>query len=430
MKRIILISMILTLIFGGTCTAQQSVSLSEVYEWTRANYPLLKKIDILDKIKSEENDIIAHSRKAIIDLKGETSLQSEAVSIGSEIPNSPININVPLYRAQAFGELNYNLYDGGVINLRKEINEISTLIQQQEVEVNLFPLKEKVNQLFSAVTLAKELLVLYDLTESDLNIRKDIAQSGIDNGVALESDVLKITIRILDLQNEKRKIRADINMAYATLSVLTGTKILPDVILEYPQLSEPIPLSILDRPEFDLFARQKDALRLQEKSIDIMDKPDVFLFGRAGLAYPNALNFSKVELAPFAIAGVRVAYRLFDKSDQTIKKQKLHLQADLIDVQEATFRHNLEISLAKYEEEFDLLKDQAWQYERIAQLQAQVLEQMKAQMDNGVITATEYLLQSTEELRSRQNLKITQVKLVQKILEYLTLIGNNDLLSK
>jgi outer membrane protein TolC len=430
MKIYILIPFILSLILSSQCGAQQSISLSEAYEWTRANYPLLKKIDILDKIKSEENDIIAHSRKAIIDLKGETSLQSEAVSIGSGIPNSPININVPLYRVQAFGELNYNLYDGGVINLRKEINDISTLIQQQEIEVNLFPLKEKVNQLFSAVTLAKELLVLYDLTESDLNTRKDIAQSGVDNGVALESDVLKITIRILDLQNEKRKITADINMAYATLSVLTGRKILPEVLLEYPQLSGPMPKSTLDRPELDLFTKQKDALRLQEKGIDIMDKPDLFLFGRAGLAYPNALNFSKVELAPFAIAGVRVAYRLFDKSDQSIKKQKLHLQGELIDVQEATFKHNLEISLAKYEEEFDLLKDQADQYERISQLQAEVLQQMQAQVDNGIITSTEYLLQSTEELRSRQNLKITQVKLVQKILEYHTLIGNNDLLSK
>jgi hypothetical protein len=57
--------------------------------------------------------------------------------------------------------------------------------------------------------------------------------------------------------------------------------------------------------------------------------------------------------------------------------------------------------------------------QEIAGLQATVLEQMAAQLDNGVITANDYLAQANAELRARQQLKIHQTELLQLQLTFL-----------
>ena len=182
----------------------------------------------------------------------------------------------------------------------------------------------------------------------------------------------------------------------------------------------------VNRPELKLYAKQKEALKTQEEMIEVMDKPNVNLFGQAGLSYPNALNFTDVSLSPYALGGVKVSYKLFDKKDKYIKKQMLELQAGIIDVEEETFRHNLNVQSARYQDEYQLLLDQVDKYEEIADLQSQILKQLQVQLDNGVITSTEYILQSTEELRARQGVKILQSKLQQKRLEYLNIFGANN----
>jgi len=407
-----------TLVFG-----QSRLSLSEAYELARSNYPALKNIDIYKALETKENELIDQSRRPIVMLNGDASLQSEAIQIGEA--GSPLSVEVPIYRAQAYGEISYSLYDGGVSNVRKQINEINTIIQTQQLEVNLYPLKSQVNQVFTGVQLGTELKEMYRLTEKDIETRRALLQASVENGVMLESELIKLDVRLLQLENDRIQVDADIRSAYALLSVILGRDIDQQTQLLIPDNLPSTLSSPRGRPELKLYEDKKMALEAQKKLVDVSDKPMISVFGQAGLAYPNNLNFADVSLSPFALGGVKASYKLFDKKDKTLKKQKLELQAELIEIQEETFRHNLEVQTARYQEEFQLLSDQVDKYQKIASLQAQILSQLKVQLDNGVITATDYLLQSTDELRARQNVEITQSKLKQKQLEYLTIYGTS-----
>jgi len=403
---------------------QSSLTLGEAYDLAKSNYPLLKSVDIYKAMEEQDNDLVDQSRKPTIILKGDASLQSEAISLGEE--NGPINVNVPIYRANAYGEISYNLFDGGVSDVRKQINEINTIIQTQQIEVDLYPLKAQVNKIFSGVDLGLNLRELFFLTEKDLLARKEVIRSGVEFGTLLESELTKLDVRLLQLENERLKIDADIRSAYSLLSVVIGNGVSTDTKLILPKNLTSVTQTNLNRPELKLFSDKKLALEAQKDLFEVMDKPNVALFGQAGLSYPNYLNFTDISLSPYAIGGIKASYKLFDKKDKTIKKQKIDLQAELIDIQEETFRHNLSIQSARYQDDFQLLTGQVDKYAQIAELQSEILSQLKVQLDNGVITSTEYLLQSNEELRARQNVKITQSRLDQKRLEYHTINGNSQ----
>lgn len=404
--------------------SQSSLSLDEAYALAKSNYPMLKTVDIYKAIGVKDNDLIDQSRKPTITLKGDATLQSEALSLGGE--NSPINVNVPIYRANAYGEISYNVYDGGVSDIRKQINEINTIIQTQQVEVDLYPLKVQINSIFSGVDLGLKLEELFTLTEQDLVARKEVVRSAVEFGTLLESELSKLEVRILQLKNERLQIESDVQSAYSLLSIIIGKEVDRETKLEMPEMLTSDIQSNIYRPELKLFSDKKLAIEAQKDLIEVMDKPNVILFAQAGLGYPNYLNFTDISLSPYAIGGVKASYKLFDKKDKSLKKQKIDLQSELVDVQEETFKHNIKIQSARYQDDFRLLANQVDQYARIAELQSEILSQLKVQLDNGIITSMEYLLQSNEELRARQNVKITQSKLDQKRLEYLTIYGEKQ----
>ena len=424
MKRFVNIKCILWVVFVGVGTlvlGQPSLTLEEAYELARSNYPLLKSVDIYKVMEERVNELVDQNRKPAITVKGDASLQSEAISLGEA--GGPIYIDVPIYRAQAYGEVTYNLFDGGISDVQKQINEINTIIQTQQIEVNLYPLKEQVNSIFTGVELARKLTAIFILTEKDLETRRKVLQAGVDNGVTLESELTKLEVRLLQLENERLKVDADVGSAYSLLSVITGRTIEINTNLVLPKYLTSTTLTEVHRPELTLFSNQKMAFEAQKKLINAMDIIHVKLFGQVGLSYPNYLNFTDVSLSPYALGGIKASYKLFDKKNRSIKNQKLDLQAQLIDVKEETFKHNLNVQSARYQNDFQLLSDQVDKYNKIAELQSQILVQLNVQLDNGIITSSEYLLQSTEELRARQNVKITQSKLNQKRLEYLTIYG-------
>ena len=169
---------------GNLLSAQSNLSLDEAYALAKANYPLLKASDIFKEMEVLENDLVDQERKPTVMVKGDASLQSEALRIGQE--GSPIDIELPIYRAQAYGEVVYNIYDGGVSDVRKQLNEVQTVLQMQQLEVKLYTLKEQVNKIFAGVDLGLQLRELFYLTEQDIEIRRSVVHAGVENGVMLE----------------------------------------------------------------------------------------------------------------------------------------------------------------------------------------------------------------------------------------------------
>jgi outer membrane protein TolC len=156
----------------------------------------------------------------------------------------------------------------------------------------------------------------------------------------------------------------------------------------------------------------------QNDLIDAERGPKLNLFAQAGVGYPNPLNFLDSDPAPYGVVGAGFSWKLTDWNKRNLQRQQISLQAQRLQNAEESFSFNLDQQTASYLAEIERLEAQIKNEAEIAVLQADILTQMAAQLDGGVITATDYLIQLNEELMARQQIVIHQLQLQQLQLNF------------
>lgn len=403
--------------FPFALCAQDSLHLTEAYQLLEENYPLLQNVAVLQAVYQLDAQLIDLANKPTINLMGNAQIQSETPQIDAE--GLPISVDLPLYSIKTYGEAQYNLYDGGVQEAQLVQKQARLQADKQQLEVEKFKLQERLNQLFLNVLLLREQTAIFALTQADLATRRAVLEAGVRYGTVLESEVTKLQVRELELTAEEQKIEHQQRGFVQTIATLIGRPLADDVVLLLPKLSERTTVPVINRPEERLFQLQKQALLSTNQLLEAQRKPKLNAFAQAGVGYPNPLNFFDSGIAPYAVGGVRFQWAITDWGKMDVEKQKRMVQTQQFDNQYHTLLFNIESNVAKYQSEIENLQQQIENTEQIAQLQNDILQQLAVQLDNGVITSTDYLIQTNAELRTRQQLEILQAQLVKTQVEFL-----------
>jgi outer membrane protein TolC len=423
MHRYFLIFMCLFFIAkGNNAQSLDSLTLVQAYEMAEQNYPLLKNKILLQEATNLKLESLGQSRLPTIEWKADATIQSETVDFPDDFV-IPLKLNLPLFNAKTYAEAQYLIIDGGINSAQQELERLQLETNQQSIEVDLNSLKGQINQSFIGVLLFKEQILLLDVTLKDLGIRKETLEAGVRHGVVLESEVDKISVKELELIAEIEKIESDVKALITVLERFVGKGLSDDLVLVLPQIDN-FQLGLqLDRPEQELFRLQKQALLANENLIEGVKKPKLSAFARAGVGYANPLNLFDTSLSPYAMGGLAFSWNLFDWGKSDRDRQLLTIQSQVIDNQRETFEHNLNLTEGKFAEDISKLEKQLLRGEQITALQNKILKQLAVQLENGVITVNDYLIQVNAELRARQQLQLHEIQLVQIKIDYLTQRG-------
>lgn len=419
----IIIGTILLLSLLSAKLYSQSLDLNEAYSLLEANYPVLQNAGLNDQVLQANLDILDLERKPSLYLKGRAQLQSETTSLGSG-ENVPFSIDIPLYSARAYGEVNYTLSDGGRLDARKRLTAADGKLANQSLEVDRFSLRQRINQLFLGVLLNRERAALYETTLSDLRERKGVLAKAVQLGAVLESELLQLRVREVEIEANRDNIYGIISRLFANLSTLIGKPLPEGTQLRLPNLPESNSIPAAQRPEFKRFELQREAIMANNELIEANTKPIISAFAQAGVGGPNPLNLFNTNISPYALGGVSFQWKFKDWGKSQKQTELLGLQAAKLHHQEETFRFNLNAGNEAYLADVARLRQQIIRDGEIVGLQAEILTQLSAQLDNGVITATDYLSQVNAELLARQQLKIHETELVQVQLNFLNERGS------
>ena len=173
MKRIVIIICLLPFI----TFSQETLNLQKAYELAQQNYPLIKQRDLLKQTTGLTIDNLSKGFLPQFSVSGQATYQSDVTAVKVPIPG--VNIESPNKdQYKILADVNQLIYDGGVIKQQKTIQQLTEEAEQQKVEVELYKLKERINQLFLGVLYLDEQLKQVDLIKSDLNngIKKVEAQ--------------------------------------------------------------------------------------------------------------------------------------------------------------------------------------------------------------------------------------------------------------
>jgi outer membrane protein TolC len=408
------------------CTATEvaaqttSIRLEECYEQAKQNYPLIKQKDLL--AKSLEFTIAnAHSAYLPqVTINGQATYQSEV----TRLPGPAVLVE-PLSKDQykIYGELNQSIYDGGTTKSVTTVQSVNTQIEQQKIEVELYKIKDRINQLFFGILLMDAQLRQVVLLKNDLQSSLIKTEAAIRNGTAfkLNADILKAEL----LKSDQRIIEMKAaRMGYLDmLGYFTNQQFDETVQLNEPVLPATQGTEEINRPELSLYTFQSQLLGAQHQANNTRNLPRVGFFLQGGYGRPG-LNVLVNEFAGYYIGGFRLNWTLSGLYNSSRDKQLLDLSVQQVNSQKETFLFNTRLSMKQQSREVQKLIDLMEVDRQIIELRTSVSKTAMAQYENGVISTNDYLRELNAEDQAKQNRLLHQVQLMLAQYAYQNTIGN------
>jgi outer membrane protein TolC len=176
------------------------------------------------------------------------------------------------------------------------------------------------------------------------------------------------------------------------------------------------------RPELNLFQQQGKLLSQQDNLIKAKNLPKASLFAQGGYGRPG-LNMLKNDFAFYYIGGVRLNWSLGNLYTQKREKELVEVSKKIVDIQKEAFLLNTSVQLKQQQSEIEKLEQLIVADNDIIDLRKQVTDAAKAQLENNVITANDYLREVNAEDQARQSRITHQLQLLQAQINYQTISG-------
>lgn len=399
----------------------QTLTLDEANDLARKNYPLIRQQELIRKTADLHISNLAKGYLPQLSLNGQVSYQSDVTRVDVPIPG--IKIEAPekdQYKLTA--DVNQLIYDGGVTRQQKEMQLLNAAVEGQQVEVDLYKLKERINQVYLGILYLDEQIRQVELIRQDLQTGLKKIQAQVKNGVAFRSNANILRAELIKTAQRRIELVSTRNTMIETLSLFLRTPLSRETVFQKPSVRASSD-TLISRPEIKLFSDQSALLGQQNKLIRARNLPRTSLFFQGGYGRPG-LNMLKNEFDLFYITGVRLNWSLSGLYTKRNDKQLVSVSRQIVDVKKETFLLNTSADIRKQQNEILKLQQLIGTDKEIIDLRGSVTMAAKAQLENGVITASDYLREVNAEDQARQTLIAHEIQLLQAQIGYQTLLGN------
>ena len=419
-------SIFYTIVFCFVCLTlhaqtQSPLNIEDCYRTARENYPMVKQLELISKTTGYAIENASKGYLPQFSVNGQISYQSDVTKVPVQLPGMTIpELSKDQYKI--FAEASQVLYDGGIIKNQQELSRVNASVEAQKLEVELYRIKEKINQLFFGILVINEQLLQNELLKKDIQLGIDKAEALIANGTAFKSSVNVLKAEMLKVAQRGTEL-SFVRKGFLDMLALFINRPLD----EHTQLLKPAlksPGNEISRPELTLYNYQLNGLDVQERNIAARNLPKFNLFLQGGIGKP-ALNMLSTSTEPFAIGGLRMSWPL--SGFYTIKNEKAAIEVNRkgIDLQKETFLLNTNIQLKQQDAELNKLTDLLSSDEAIIALRTSVKLASSAQLENGVINTSDYLREVNAEDQAKQNKILHEIQLLLAQYNKQTTTGKN-----
>ncbi|OBX24928.1 outer membrane protein TolC [Gelidibacter algens] len=369
---------------------QQNISLEECYELATTNYPLAKQSQLFEAQSKLDKAIISNSKLPQFSVDAQATYQSDVIEI--PIPNTNIEaLNNDQYRATL--SVNQLIYNAGATDASIMVRAAQLKTQQKQVEVNLYQLKQNINQLYFSILLSQETQLLLAAKKELLQVKLGEVQSGIKYGVLLPTSDKVLEAELLKLHQQFSEVESNKASLIETLSSIIGKSLGDYTSFENPLLENQLNTN-LNRPELQLFQLKKNEIESNEALIAKQNAPKLLGFATGGYGNPG-LNMLDNSFQPFYTVGIKLNWNVFDWNSNKKQRESLSITKDIVDTETELFKLNTGIELNQQQQEIAKIESFITSDLEIIDLRKEVLKSADSQLKNGVITASAYITELT-----------------------------------
>lgn len=418
MKKTILVLILAVPLLVG---AQNKLTLQYCLEQAELNYPLIDQKELIDQYELLKTKSLNKNYLPKIDLNGRATYQSDVTQLELELPpNLPFQLDFPEVDKSSYKatiDVTQIIYDGGTTKNLKLVEEASAKLNHKNLETELYKIKNNINQLFFGIVLLEKQKNILEIAQKNLEQNVKKLESGFRHGVILESEVNIIKAEIIKIKQSLVELKATNSANKKMLEEFINQQIPDDIVFELPELTLQTTTEIT-RPEMQSFELSKNNIEASKNLMKTKTKPLVSAFAQAGYGKPG-LNMLSNEADEFYFVGLNFTWRLWDWNQNKSERALLDINSSIIETQKATFEKNIKIANSKALGDIQKWDEMISMDNDIIKLRSQVRVTKESQLENGIITSTEYIRELNNETQAKLDMEVHRIQLSLSIVNYM-----------
>jgi len=369
---------------------------------------------------------ISALRRPSVMVDSQVQYQSDVAHLPSGAPFSGA-FKPPKDTYDAALRIDQRLFDPAV-DAQGAVERAQLAENQARVHSTLFTLRQQVNEAFFSAAALQARAGALGATIAELTARLQETNARVQQGTALPAEAAAIEATLLQRQQDLDDLQAGRRAALERLNTLTGQALTESDRLLLPDIGVRVAdarrsqTTLRARPEYEQFARTRERLASQQALTAAQDRPRLSAYGRVGYGQPG-LNFVASEFETYALGGVRLQWNAWTWGSGAREREALGMQQQIVQADEDAFAKGLATAIEGDEQAIDRLQRSLAADDRIVMLREQVDRSTQLRLQEGVVTASEYLDRNAELLQARFAQAGHEVELAQAGAHLLTTLG-------
>lgn len=381
------------LLFIGLINAQEIITLEQCYQWSKENYPLIKKQELIKKAEQYTTENALKGWLPQVNITAQATYQNDVTQFPVKLPNMNVE---PLSKDQykVYADVSQTIYDGGNIRNQKNLAKIQSEVQTIQTEVELDKLKERINQLYFGILQTNKQWTQLQFTKLDIKEGIKKAEAQLKNGVIFRSNLDVLKAELVKIEQKEIELQAIKQNFVQMLSYFIKKNIDENTQLETPE--KILLTKNNNRSELKLFDAQKQLLETQRKIINTKNTPKLGAFFQGGYGKPG-LNMLKNEFDLFYIGGIRLNIPISGFYSQKNDLALLENKSQDIEIQRENFLFNQNFIEIQQRNDLEKIQNLIDKDNELIELRKNIKKASLAQLENGVINTNDYLREVTAE---------------------------------
>lgn len=318
-------------------------------------------------------------------------------------------------------EVTQTVYEFGTTHVQRELEVVKGQVQAAQADVDLLGVRGQVDRIFGNILLQRANLEILRSRAAEIEARRVKVASAVRNGVSLKSNEEVLNAEALTTRQRIVEAQATLTELTSALASLMAQPVDTGMTFTIPD-APPDP-GTGHRPELQLFSLQHAGSDLQASLVRKKNLPRITAFGDGYYGRPG-FNFLNNDFRAYGIVGIGLSWNITGLATQGKDLSVNGLEQQLIEGRQRAFELQQHMDEDKARQEITKLDRLAALDEEIVRSKTAVREAAASQLENGVITAQDYVTYQNAQDQAKLDLQLHHIQAAMARIDLQRIEGN------
>lgn len=413
MKRFV--SFLLTVFGFWTIQAQ---TLDECQQAAERNYPLIKRMDLIRQTTDLNVGNIQKGWLPQVSVMAQSTYQSDVTAFPNEMQTlyKQMGISMEGLRKDQYRvgiDVQQLVFDGGAIRNQKEMARLQGVVESAQNEVSMYSVRQRVNEMYFALLLLDEQILLNKDLQALLNGNEKKLASLYKKGTAAEVDYLNVKAERLNVEQQMTSLQSQRQTVARMLSVFCG--------IEVKKLVKPEVVGTSaenNRPELRLIDSQIRLANAQEKALHSALLPRLGVFASGFYGYPGYNMFEDMMHRKWSLngmVGARLTWNIGAFYTHKSDKAKLQLMRQSAENSREVFLFNNNLEQIRQDENISRYRKLMAEDEEIISIRSSIRKAAESKLAHGIIDVNDLVREINAENATRVQRSVHEIEMLKEI---------------